>query len=167
MHAATVRFASLSFAVLGILAAGPASEQGNPNTAQIVASLTPKRGFHLGAPVTPSVSLNVLFVTGSADLTPEAVRTLEDLGRALSDPALAAYRFRLEGHTDTVGGRDYNKSLSDRRALAVAQFLVERFHIDLTKLEPVGVGQDGLMVQTPDQTPEARNRRVLVVNIGS
>jgi hypothetical protein len=29
------------------------------------------------------------------------------------------------------------------------------------------MGQDGLMIQTPPQTPEARNRRVQVVNIGS
>lgn len=167
MRHAAVRSVLLPFAVIGILAAAPAADQANPNVAQIVASLTPKRGFHLGPAAAPSVSLNVLFTTGSADLTPEAVQTLDDLGRALTDPALTAYRFRLEGHTDTVGGRDYNKGLSDRRALAVAEYLVGRFHVDLTRLEPIGMGQDGLLVPTPDQTPEARNRRVLVVNIGS
>jgi outer membrane protein OmpA-like peptidoglycan-associated protein len=49
----------------------------------------------------------------------------------------------------------------------VADYLVGKFHIDLTRLEPVGMGQDGLMVPTADQTPESRNRRVLVVNIGT
>ena len=84
-----------------------------------------------------------------------------------ADPALTAYRFRIEGHTDTVGGRDYNKALSDRRAVAVAEYLAGRFHVDRTRLQPIGMGQEGLMVPTPDQTPEVRNRRVLVVNIGS
>ena len=126
-----------------------------------------------GVTATPSVRTpgsfdrSVNFGFNSAELTPEAIQTLNDLGRALTDPALTAYRFRIEGHTDTVGGRDYNKALSDRRAIAVAEYLAGRFHVDRTRLQPIGMGQEGLMVPTPDQTAEARNRRVLVVNIGS
>jgi outer membrane protein OmpA-like peptidoglycan-associated protein len=56
--------------------------------------------------------------------------------------------------------------LSDRRAITVAEYLAGRFHVDRARLQPVGMGQDGLMVPTPDQVPEPRNRRVLVVNIG-
>jgi outer membrane protein OmpA-like peptidoglycan-associated protein len=155
-----------SLALFGALAAAPAPDLTNPTVAEIVHSLIPVRGFQLGR-ARPSVSLNVLFATDSAELTPEAIQTLDDLGHALSDPALAAYRFRIEGHTDTVGGHDYNKALSDRRALTVANYLAGRFHVELPRLEPIGMGEDGLLVPTPDQTPEARNRRVLVVNIGS
>ena len=173
MRLAIVRSAALSLAVIGALAAAPARAQDNPSTKEMVQSLIPVRGIRIpvrgiriGKPA-PAVSLNVTFATGSAELTPEAIQTLDDLGRALTDPALAAYRFRLEGHTDTVGGRDYNKALSDRRALAVAAYLAEQYRVDLNRLQPVGMGQDGLLVPTPDQTAEARNRRVLVVNIGS
>lgn len=166
MRLAIVRSVALSLAVIGALAGVPASAQQNPSVTEIVQSLIPVRGIRIGQPA-PAVSLNVLFATGSAELTPEAIQTLDDLGRALTDPALAAYRFRLEGHTDTVGGRDYNKALSDRRALAVATYLADRCHVDLARLQPVGMGQDGLLVPTPNQTAEARNRRVLVVNIGS
>jgi hypothetical protein len=35
---------------------------------------------------------------------------------AASQPALAPYRFRIEGHTDTVGAVDHNKQLSNCRA---------------------------------------------------
>jgi len=157
----------------GALAA-PAPAQPNPNADQMIKSLTPTpgggpvRGLHVRPPAAaPAVSLNVLFETGSAALTPQAIQTLEDLGRALTNPALAAYRFRIEGHTDTVGTREYNKALSGRRAIAVADYLTGRFHIDRTRLQTVGMGQDGLLVPTPDQTQEPRNRRVLVVNIGS
>jgi outer membrane protein OmpA-like peptidoglycan-associated protein len=166
MPLAIVRSAALSLAVIGALAAAPARAQDNPSTKEMVQSHIPVRGIRIGKPA-PAVSLNVTFATGSAELTPEAIQTLDDLGRALTDPALAAYRFRLEGHTDTVGGRDYNKALSDRRALAVAAYLADRYRVDLNRLQPVGMGQDGLLVPTPDQTAEARNRRVLVVNIGS
>jgi OOP family OmpA-OmpF porin len=115
----------------------------------------------------PSVNLTVEFATNAAVLTPSAVRTLSELGRALSSPALAAYRFRIEGHTDTVGQPDANKALSERRAEAVVDFLATRFHLDRARLEAAGMGEDGLLVQTPPQTPEARNRRVQIVNIGA
>jgi outer membrane protein OmpA-like peptidoglycan-associated protein len=148
-----------------------AQAQGNPSVDQIVKSLTPTqggpstRGIHINAP--PEVSLSVLFATGSAELTPQAIQTLNDLGRALTDPTLAAYRFRIEGHTDTVGNRNANKALSDRRAASVVDYLAGRFQVDRARLQPVGMGEDGLLVSTPDQTPEPRNRRVLVVNTGS
>lgn len=164
---------------LAALAATPAIAQTNPTVEEMVKSLTPQpappagpvtRGIRVGQPPTPSappaINLNVLFATGSADLTPQAIQTLNDLGRALSDPVLQSYRFRVEGHTDTVGSRDYNKVLSDRRAIAVAEFLAVRYQIDRRRLHPIGLGQDQLLVETPDQTPEFRNRRVQVVNIG-
>ena len=114
----------------------------------------------------PSVSLNVEFATGSARLTGAARATLGQLGAALANPALAGSRFRLEGHTDTVGTAAYNLALSQRRADAVAAYLETRFGVAPARLLAVGVGERGLLVPTPPQTPEARNRRVLVVNLG-
>lgn len=115
----------------------------------------------------PSVNLTVQFATNSADLTPAATRTLDELGRALTSPALAAYRFRIEGHTDTVGSAEMNKALSERRAAAVLDYLVAKFSVERSRIETVGMGQDGLLVQTPPQTQEPRNRRVQVVNLGA
>jgi outer membrane protein OmpA-like peptidoglycan-associated protein len=115
----------------------------------------------------PSADLNVLFVTGSADLTPSATRLLDDLGRALSDASMGESHFLIEGHTDTVGDRDANQALSERRAAAVMTYLVTKFHIPAARLSAKGLGQEALLVPTPDQTPEPRNRRVHVVNLGS
>ena len=115
----------------------------------------------------PTVSMTVQFATGSAELTPQAIQTLTSLGQALTNPTLANYRFRIEGHTDTVGSPAYNQQLSQRRAEAVVDYLATNFHIDRNRVQAIGMGQDGLMIQTPPQTPEARNRRVQVVNIGS
>jgi len=115
----------------------------------------------------PSVNLTVQFATNSAELTPAAVRTLAELGRALSSSALGSYRFRIEGHTDTAGQPEANKALSERRAQAVVAFLASRFRIDPSRLEAVGMGQDGLLVQTPPGTAEPQNRRVQVINLGA
>jgi OOP family OmpA-OmpF porin len=115
----------------------------------------------------PSVSITVTFATGSAELTADAKRSLAPLGRALASPDLAPYRFRIEGHTDTVGEASRNQALSERRAAAVRDHLSQTYGVSAVRLEAAGFGASQLLVPTPPQTPEARNRRVQVVNIGS
>jgi OmpA-OmpF porin, OOP family len=115
----------------------------------------------------PSVNLTVDFATGSARLTPQAMATLDQLGKALNSSQLAGYHFRIEGHTDTVGAPGYNKTLSEQRAEAVVNYLSSKFGVQPARLEAVGMGEDGLLVPTPPQTAEPRNRRVQVVNLGA
>lgn len=172
-----------------LLAAAPLLAQSNPSTEQIIQSLKPSgnllqgdtRGIRLVNPATdaaksqvpapeaaaPSVSLTVEFASGSAELSPQARQALDALGRALSSQDLAQYRFRIEGHTDTVGTPAANKALSQRRAEAVAAYLAQKFGIAPARLEAIGLGEEGLAVSTPPQTPNARNRRVKVVNLGA
>lgn len=185
MSARTTLAATLLLSA-GLLGPAFAQTQTNPGADSIVKSLTPTDGLNTGtrgirmgnapsgsaastqAPSKPAaVSLNVQFASGSADLTPQATRSLDQLGQALSTPTLANYHFRIEGHTDTVGSADMNKTLSQRRAEAVVSYLTSKYQIDPARLQAVGMGEDGLLVSTPDNTPEARNRRVLVVNVGS
>ena len=115
----------------------------------------------------PSVSLSVEFATGSADLTPQARQTLDQLGKALTSSDLAQYRFRIEGHTDTVGSPDYNKALSQQRADAVAAYLEGKFSVNAARLQAIGMGEQGLLVPTPPNTANDKNRRVNVVNLGA
>jgi OmpA-OmpF porin, OOP family len=137
--------------------AAPAPAAPAPTTAAAAAPAT--------AP--PSVNLNVEFATDSATLTPAARHTLDALGEALTSQQLAAYRFRIEGHTDTVGSAAYNLTLSQKRADAVAAYLEKKFNVSASRLEAIGMGEKGLLVPTPPNTDELRNRRVQVINIGS
>lgn len=139
----------------------------NPSTDQIVRSLAnpPPSGDLRGIRLRPTVNFTVEFETDSAKLTPQATRTLDELGRALTSSALSGYRFRIEGHTDTVGTREYNRALSERRAASVLDYLVARWRIDPSKLEAVGMGEDQLLVPTGPNVSEVRNRRVAVVNL--
>lgn len=115
----------------------------------------------------PSANLTVNFASGSADLTPQAVQALNELGRALSSNDLAGYKFRIEGHTDTVGTPEANQLLSQQRAQAVVTYITSHFGVDASRLQAIGKGEEDLAVPTPAQTPEPRNRRVLVVNLGA
>ncbi len=144
-------------------AATPASVSA-PISAPVAAAA---RAPAVSSDASPSINLTVQFATGSAALTPQAVRTLDQLGRALSSPTLASYHFRIEGHTDTVGTKDANRILSQTRADAVVAYLTSKFGVDKARLEAIGRGSDALKVATPDQTPEPRNRRVQVINTGA
>jgi OOP family OmpA-OmpF porin len=114
----------------------------------------------------PSINLNIDFATGSAALEPDDKATLHQLGKALTDPALAAYRFDIIGHTDTVGSPKANLALSTARARAVMAYLEAKSHVAPGRLTATGVGESGLLVATPPQTPNLRNRRVQIVNAG-
>ncbi len=184
----TILPAAALFGASLLATAGGAWAQTNPNADQIVKSLSPlstngaSRGVRIANPsataptaaapapasseAMPSASLSVLFASGSAELTPSAIKTLNELGKALTDPRLAGGKFRIEGHTDTVGTMDGNKALSDARAKTVADYLTSTYRVDPSKLQAVGMGEEGLLVKTPAQTPEVRNRRVVVVNVG-
>ncbi|HEY2132268.1 MAG TPA: OmpA family protein [Acetobacteraceae bacterium] len=150
-----------------------------PGTPAPAAAPTMPKAMHM-APAAPtrmaspaaaakpaSVDLSVQFQTASAELAPAAMHTLDQLGQALTSSALSSYRFRIAGHTDTVGSPEPNKALSDQRAAAVAAYLESKFNVTPNRLETVGMGESDLLVATPPQTPEPRNRRVQVINLGA
>jgi len=149
--------ASLSGPTRGIRAITP----GTPSSSGATTTSAPASG---GA---PSLDLSIQFQSGSATLTPAATAVLDKLGQALTSADLAADKFRIEGHTDTVGTPDANKSLSQQRADAVASYLESKYGIQSTRLQSVGVGEQDLLDQTPDQTPDLRNRRVHIVNLSA
>jgi outer membrane protein OmpA-like peptidoglycan-associated protein len=113
----------------------------------------------------PTVSLNVPFAFDSADLTGDARRMLREVGKAMTSAELAPYRFLLEGHTDSVGPASYNKTLSQRRARAVREFLTAEMGVPENKLATRGHGERFL--RDPQNPESAANRRVEIINIGS
>ena len=68
-------------------------------------------------------------------------------------------QFLVWGFTDNVGTKEYNQKLSERRAEAVAAYL-ESKGVSRDRMVIKGFGMTNLAVETPPQTPEARNRRV-------
>lgn len=115
----------------------------------------------------PSTEIRLNFESGSATLSRYAMKDLDELGLALNSSNLLHYRFRIEGHTDTVGTPEGNRILSEKRAKAVVEYLESKFGVAPDRLEYVGMGQDQLLVPTGLQVAELRNRRVQIVNIGN
>ncbi len=152
----------------GIRLSPPAETRGVTATTTPVATRLNASGKRAPSaePAAPTINLTVNFTSGSADLTPQAIMVLDKLGAALASDGLLTYRFRIEGHTDTVGTRDFNNSLSGRRAEAVVTYIRDKYKVDPARLEAVGMGSQRPVVATADQVDEPRNRRVQVTNIG-
>ena len=88
---------------------------------------------------------------------------LTTLGRALVDARLAGNAFLIAGHTDAKGSDDYNLALSEKRAEAVRQFLIDNFKIAPDKLVAKGFGRQHL--KNPKLPLAGENRRVQIVNL--
>lgn len=105
----------------------------------------------------------ILFATGSARIRPESTPTLNEIGTMLRDhPDL---RIAIEGHTDDVGDDASNQTLSEQRAAAVKDYIVQTFGIAGARLQSAGFGETRPV--TPNDSAEGRqqNRRVELVRI--
>ena len=66
----------------------------------------------------------------------------------------------IEGHTDLIGGEEFNLDLSRRRADAVRDYLVRSLRIDAKKVDTRGFGKSQPLVPEGSITQQAKNRRV-------
>jgi len=110
-----------------------------------------------------ALDFDVFFEYDSARLLPSATRALAGLGEALSSPELAPYRFLVAGHTDAAGSVAYNEKLSQRRAVAVRDFLLAAYPIAPSRLVAAGFGP--AFPRDPLHPLAAVNRRVEVALI--
>ena len=104
----------------GTVAPMPVAPTIAPTVAQPVPPSMP------GTPQEATLLMPVQFGFDSAVLTAQARAILDIVAEAMNDPSLRDARFLLEGHTDATGSWQYNQGLSQRRADAVAQYLMQR-----------------------------------------
>lgn len=99
----------------------------------------------------------VVFHTARHTLRPESKKVLEELLVWLqANPDIS--RVRLEGHTDDRAGEEYNQALSERRALEVANFLVDH-GLDHNRLLAVAFGEARPMWPNDTAAGRQENRR--------
>jgi OmpA-OmpF porin, OOP family len=109
-------------------------------------------------------TVEVEFDFNSAVIKPSSYRTVGAIADALHNPILLGYGFLVIGHTDSVGGREYNIGLSQRRAEAITAALVDPFGVNPAILQPVGLGEEQL--RDPAHPTSGVNRRVQLINVG-
>jgi OmpA-OmpF porin, OOP family len=111
----------------------------------------------------PEIDLPIVtFEFNSSELTYQARQVLDQLSMALRSPDLAGSRILIEGHTDTVGGAEYNLGLSEQRAESVGRYLAGQ-QVEPGRLQVIGKGESDPL---DADGAAAVNRRVRVVNLG-
>ena len=108
------------------------------------------------------VTRGILFEVNKADITPESMGTINEIVKLMQEHQ--DLKFSIEGNTDNDGDKAYNQKLSEERALAVKNLLIQ-CGIDASRLETKGWG-DSKPVDS-NATPEGRanNRRVEFLKI--
>ncbi len=116
-------------------------------------------GAALAASPAPPVHFMLYFESGTDQLTQQSATMIQSI--IVTIGARKSTDTSVVGHTDTVGKAEFNRSLSLERANAVAQILISK-GVDAGILQITSHGEENLLVRTPDETPEPKNRRVEV-----
>jgi outer membrane protein OmpA-like peptidoglycan-associated protein len=85
---------------------------------------------------------------------------LDQFGTQLA--STKSYILEVTGGTDSVGSKEYNYDLSDRRAMAVVQYLASKYNVPAHKFYLVGLGKDVEIDSNKTSAGRAKNRHVEV-----
>ena len=105
----------------------------------------------------------ILFDHDKTDIKPESAPAIAEIATFMKgNPQVSVL---VVGHTDSVGGFDYNVDLSRRRAQAVVAALVSRHGIAAGRLRSTGVGMSAPAASNDTEEGRAKNRRVELVKL--
>ncbi len=107
-----------------------------------------------------TLSGSVLFRSAKSTLLPSAQVKLDQVANALL--AVRARNLIVEGHTDSRGSESYNQGLSQRRADAVRDYLVQRGY-PADRIQTRGMGEGSSIADNASPEGRANNRRVEIV----
>jgi SH3 domain-containing YSC84-like protein 1 len=105
---------------------------------------------------------NVHFATGKAEITPDSETALAKAAQAMKDNP--DWKVRVEGFTDSSGNQESNLKLSQERADAVANWLIDH-GVDRSRLAAKGYGEDKPVASNKTEAGRRKNRRVELVRL--
>lgn len=106
---------------------------------------------------------DVLFDTGKYSLKPDTKIALAKVAGILQ--AYPGLKLQVEGYTDSVGSDEYNQKLSENRAGAVRDFLVQQ-GVQMNNISATGYGKADPVADNGTAQGRAQNRRVQLVVSG-
>jgi len=102
--------------------------------------------------------LEIHFTPGSADIMPGSYFVLDSLGDTMT--SFGSTYLRVEGNTDATGNPSANMTLSERRALAVKNYIIKNFpNVDPNRFQTIGRGQANPVADNATEAGRQLNRR--------
>jgi len=111
----------------------------------------------------PQMNAEVQFDSDSPIIRPQSYRAIGRIADALYHPKLLPYGFLIVANTDSTGKREYNLTLSQRRADAIREVLVTTFKISPKRLQALGLGEEQL--QDAAHPTAASNLRIQIITV--
>jgi OOP family OmpA-OmpF porin len=111
----------------------------------------------------PTFSVAVTFDTDTPVVRPESYQTVGRIADALVQASLLPYSFLIVGHMETTGRRENNAMLSQRRADAIRDALVNTFKISSKRIQSLGLGEEQFV--DPAHPTSAVNEQIQIVTI--
>ena len=101
------------------------------------------------------------FKFAAAELPDTSKTRIDEVVTQLKADPKGAY-FEIEGHTDNVGGAEYNERLGMERAEAVKRYLYEQHQIPLHRMNVISYGESKPAANNKTRDGRAQNRRVVI-----
>ena len=112
----------------------------------------------------PTFTVDIHFDTDTPIVRPDSYQAVGRIADALVNAPLLPYTFLIVGHSDSNGRREANAILSQRRADAIRDVLVNTFKISSKRLQSLGLGEEQFVDQARPTSPA--NLQIQIVTIG-
>ena len=111
----------------------------------------------------PSFNVDIQFDTDTPIVQPESYQTLGRIADAMVHSTMLPYGFLIVGHIEANGKRESNALLSQRRADAIRDVLVNTFKISSKRLQSVGLGEEQLLDAAHPTAPVNQQIQIITV----
>ena len=112
----------------------------------------------------PQVAADIQFDEDAAVVRPESYRMLGRIADTLYQPSLLGYKFLIVGHSISTGKRDYNLTLSQRRADVIRDIMISTFKVSPKRLQSLGLGEEQMLDSLHPSAPV--NAQVQLITVG-
>ena len=112
----------------------------------------------------PTFTVDIHFDTDTPIVRPDSYQAVGRIADALVNAPLLPYTFLIVGHSDSNGRREANAILSQRRADAIRDVLVNTFKISNKRIQSLGLGEEQFIDQARPTSPV--NLQIQVLTLG-
>lgn len=112
----------------------------------------------------PAFNVDVTFDVDTPIVQPESYQTVGRIADAMVQSSLLPYTFLIVGHIEASGRRETNAILSQRRADAIREILVNTFKISAKRIQSVGLGEEQLLDAARPNAPVNNQIQIMTLS---
>jgi OmpA-OmpF porin, OOP family len=112
----------------------------------------------------PAFNVDITFDVDTPIVQPDSYQTVGRIADAMVHSSLLPYTFLIVGHIEANGKREANAILSQRRADAIRETLVNTFKISAKRIQSVGLGEEQLLDSARPTAPVNNQIQIMTLS---